>query len=217
VAGHGLGDQAGRVREVDDPCLRGDLGGAAGDLDGDGRADALIGTGIAEPESKNNAYRGSATLLFGRLNRARPQNKPDYLYIESTAPRCECWERGEDAGWSVAGAGDQNGDGRTDLLIGAPRLSDLSDASFPQKPGRAYVVFGPHIVLGTSGDDVLRGTAGDDLLVGRAGDDELDGLGGNDTLDGGPGRDVLEAPTTSSAAWTTLAWRPSSSEAASTA
>ncbi|HEY0134683.1 MAG TPA: integrin alpha, partial [Nannocystis sp.] len=44
------------------------------------------------------------------------------------------------AGHAVAGAGDVNGDGVPDVIIGAPGGPSAAD---PNEPGRAFVVFGP--------------------------------------------------------------------------
>ncbi len=160
----------------------------AGDTNRDGRPDALIGEGIAEPDSRNNAYRGRATLLFGRDGRA--SGPVGALQFESTAPRCECNERGANAGWDVAGAGDQSGDRRADLLLGAPRVSDFSDPRF-RRPGTAYVVYSPRIVVGSDRSEVIRGSSGNDLIFGLGGNDTISGGPGSDTLEGGAGRDRL--------------------------
>jgi hypothetical protein len=78
-------------------------------------------------------------------------------------------------GRSVASAGDLNGDGIADMIIGTD-----ADA--------AYVVFGRSAgenLTGTNGPDTFTGGAGNDTLSGLGGDDILSGLGGKDTLDGG--------------------------------
>jgi Ca2+-binding RTX toxin-like protein len=161
----------------------------AGDTNGDGRPDALIGAGIAEPESRNNAFRGASLLVYGRDGGTAPLL--DSIYIEATSPRCECYERSDNAGWAVAGAGDQNGDGRSDLLIGAPRVSDSGSARF-RRPGTAHVVFSPRVLLGTDRRETLRGTSGNDLMIALGGNDTLRGGAGNDTFDGGAGRDRID-------------------------
>src|SRR4051812_25362441 len=51
--------------------------------------------------------------------------------------------RGALAGSSVAKAGDVNGDGVTDVVIGAPHASTPSPAPARKENGVAYVVFGP--------------------------------------------------------------------------
>jgi outer membrane protein assembly factor BamB len=103
----------------------------AGDVNGDGLDDVLIGA----PSADNNGYNsGSVYLVFGHRSRATVTLSSlggGGLRIDG---------RGFDfLGSAVAGAGDVNGDGRPDLLLGAP-------AEFPwtSRPGSgtAYVVFG---------------------------------------------------------------------------
>jgi Ca2+-binding RTX toxin-like protein len=155
----------------------------AGDATGDGRPDALVGTAYAEPGK--HAQRGGAVLVPGRASRAA--GALEALELDSPGARCACAARGANAGSSVAGAGDQNGDGRADLLVGVPQATNAGAGS----PGAAYLVFGPRIVTGTPGADVLAGGPGNDVLVGLGGGDVLRGGAGNDVLDGGGGRDTL--------------------------
>ena len=122
-------------------------------------------------------------------------------------------------GTDVAFAGDQTGDARADLLVGAP------EEDFAGRPGAGSVYIysagaapglacrvvrtgtgrvrgtdlgdvltgspGPDRVVGFEGGDCLRGLGGADRLVGDPGADRLDGGPGPDRLSGGPGRDVL--------------------------
>ncbi|MBK7766254.1 MAG: FG-GAP repeat protein [Sulfuritalea sp.] len=104
---------------------------------------------------------------------------------------------GDRSGFSVATAGDINGDGLSDLIVGA-RSSDPTGAT---DAGRSYVIFGSTTgafaqtavdQLGTSGNDTLTGTVAAETLVAGAGNDTLIGNGGADVLYGGAGDDRFE-------------------------
>jgi Ca2+-binding RTX toxin-like protein len=93
------------------------------------------------------------------------------------------------AGVSVSSAGDVNGDGFDDLVVGANQYGASDN-------GAAYVVLGGDFTgavdgAGTCGNDSLTGTGADEVLIGGLGNDTLDGAGGNDVLKGGAGDDVL--------------------------
>ncbi len=91
-----------------------------------------------------------------------------------------------DAGYSVAGVGDTNGDGLTDILIGGVGISSPGPGA-----GEAYVVFGPMVGemdLGVEADGILHGCCEADLAgaaVASAGDPDGDGL--MDIIIGAPG------------------------------
>src|SRR5262249_14945640 len=98
---------------------------------------------------------------------------------------------GRQAGLSVASAGDVDGDGYGDLIVGAPDTSSfLSSAQ-----GAAYVIYGEASAavdkVGTAGADRLFGGDFDDTLSGGDGNDLLDGRGGSDLLTGGAGSDMF--------------------------
>jgi hypothetical protein len=119
--------QAGRVSvylggappdAVEDLALTGEANGdyfgyglaAAGDVDGDGRTDLLVG---ARHHASVLADAGRAYLYLG----GNPlDSTADYLFDGARS--------GDEAGSSVAGAGDLNGDGRADFLIGIPGHDD---------------------------------------------------------------------------------------------
>ena len=115
---------------------------------------------------------------------------------------------GDQSGRSVSAAGDVNGDGFADIIIGAHRADSGSNTD----NGEAYVLFGrapdtavtrvgsaaDQTILGGAFDDTLDGQAGDDHLRGNGGDDTLIGGDGTDTLDGGAGSDTADYAAASS-------------------
>jgi Ca2+-binding RTX toxin-like protein len=101
---------------------------------------------------------------------------------------------GDKGGTSVASAGDLNGDGFDDLVIGAPYADAAGNAR--DNAGDTYVVFGRDFTgsvsrAGTASAETLSGTSGADVIVAGQGDDTLLGLGGADALEGGAGNDWL--------------------------
>ncbi len=104
-----------------------------GDLDGDGVDDLAIGAPGADP---NGSRSGRVYVIFGR------PSFPALLNTGSLAPGeglvVHGVAGGDEAGGAVAGAGDVNGDGVEDLVIGASE----ADVGANQAAGRSYVVFG---------------------------------------------------------------------------
>lgn len=91
---------------------------------------------------------------------------------------------------TVSGAGDVNGDGFADVIVGVPYVEGALE-----DPGQSYVVFGGDDTgtaqVGGENADNLVGSQVADRLIGGQGDDTLDGQGGADVLRGGAGNDTL--------------------------
>ncbi len=161
----------------------------AGDVNGDGFADLIVGAFEADPGGRYHA--GESYVVFG--DPGGFGGALDLASLDGTNGfRLEGIDPFDTSGSSVSGAGDVNGDGFADLIVGAAR-ADPGGRSFA---GESYVVFGGNFTgavtqLGGAGDDTLTGTPHDDVLLGAQGDDTLLGNGGVDVLNGGEGDDLL--------------------------
>ncbi|MEO1210419.1 MAG: hypothetical protein AAFX78_12825 [Cyanobacteria bacterium J06638_20] len=190
-----LADLDGRNGFVLNGIDRGDRSGTsvsgAGDINGDGIDDLIIGAPLADPNGV--PWAGESYVVFGRdqgfaasLNLADLDGGNGFVLNGI--------DKRDLSGGSVSGAGDINGDGLDDLIIGAP----WANPNDPNDAGESYVVFGRQtptqgddVLLGTDGRDVIFALAGNDRVSGLAGNDRLAGQEGNDRLIGGEGRDNL--------------------------
>lgn len=156
----------------------------AGDVNGDGRPDVVVGAPAADPNGRTSS--GSAYVVFGKASRTTV----DLAALGAGGFRINGVLAQDFAGWSVAGAGDVNGDGRPDVVIGAPANVGLN------RRGGGYVVFGKAssttvelAALGAGGFHI-DGARGDDATgrsVAGAGDVNRDGR--PDVIVGAPGAD----------------------------
>jgi hypothetical protein len=145
------------------------------DLNGDGIPDAVVGA----PEDDTGANgAGSAYVVDGSLSGANA--------LSSALAQFYGAQANDNAGTSVAIAGDTNGDGNYDILVGAPEDNSGGE-------GSAYLILGPFTADDSlsNADGIIRGM---DLLdrvggsVASGGDVNSDGLA--ETLVGAPGVDV---------------------------
>jgi hypothetical protein len=144
----------------------------AGDVDGDGYSDVLVG---AAQYDDGETDEGAAFLYRGSRDGLLPM----------PAWTAEGEQPGARFGTSVARAGDVNGDGYSDVIIGAPQHDDDQ-----VDEGRAYLYLGSPLGLSSVAAWTADGDQDGALLgwsVGTAGDVNGDGL--SDVIVGAHGDD----------------------------
>lgn len=161
----------------------------AGDVDGDGYDDVIVG-------ARKQAFggltdSGGAFVIFGGT--AMTGGALDGLSATGRGSSIAGAYAGADTGYAVAGVGDANGDGLADLAIGAP----FADPGTPARTdaGAVYLVRGASAfadlelgdlpaAMGFEAIGALR-----DLVGSVAGAGDVDGDGFADAIVGAPGAD----------------------------
>jgi hypothetical protein len=162
---------------------------SAGDVNGDGFADLIVGAAYGDDGDTNS---GEAYVVFGKASGFGTVDGTGRAVIDLTNLGSQGFiipgdVKYDNAGFSVASAGDVNGDGFADLIVGAP----WGDDGGPQA-GEAYVLFGS--AFGAPATPVTTtGTAAAEIFMGGVGNDTLTGGGGADVFHAGAGKDTITA------------------------
>ncbi len=134
--------------------------GGGGDVNGDGRADFIIGVPFANPNGIINA--GSAFIYSGFDGSLLDS-------VHGTSP-------GDRVGGSVGLQGDIDGDGKGDYIVGAPGVNNLAGAAYVYSGATGLLMYQ---ITGSSPGERVGGS------VGIYGD--VDGDGKGDFIVGAPG------------------------------
>ena len=156
----------------------------AGDVNGDGYDDILIGAENAKGGNPWEKNAGRAYLFLG---------KSSGWAMDTSVSEADAFYHGEDAndllGGSVAGAGDVNGDGYDDIMIGAYGDEEVHG----QFTGQSYLIFGNSTGwsnmtnISARADASFIGENTEDRASAVAGAGDVNGDGYDDILIGAPG------------------------------
>ncbi len=159
---------------------------SAGDVNGDGYDDLIIGAQDADPNGNSSA--GETYLVYGGASAPGTGGVLDLSDLDGTngfiLTGIDAYDQ---SGRSVSSAGDVNGDGYDDLIIGVPFAAPNGNI----RAGETYILYG-----GATGTESLtpvtaQGTAAADNFTGNAGNDSFTAIATNDVVRGGAGDDTI--------------------------
>lgn len=109
-----------------------------GDINNDGYADIIIGASSATPSLKSQA--GISYVIYGVANSSTQYSSLSTSTLTSSQGFSISGAYSYDnSGYSVAKAGDVNGDGYADIIIGAPIVTSSYSTTFKSA---AYIIYG---------------------------------------------------------------------------
>ena len=167
---------------------------SAGDINGDGFDDILVGAPVTGANAgESYVIFGSNTVFAASIDLSTLDGSNGFALRGALV--------GDSSGWSVSAAGDVNGDGLGDIIIGAP----YGDPGGVDAAGESYVIYGSTsswqavydiswlgktIFSSTSADDVFYATSNADVF-------DFDTNWNDDTVNGfGDGVDLLDLSDT---------------------